>query len=157
MAESWLGIDYGSRRVGLAHADEVRVPVPLAAATGPTEEERFTHIERVARERRVRELVVGHPVRPDGTSGPSALAAEDFGRRLGERLGLPVRFFDERDTSNEAGGHWNLRKARRRRKTGQLDSAAATLILRGFLEEQAGVGEVLLAPAPEDEEDGEHV
>lgn len=154
--ESWLGVDYGARRIGLAHADEVRVAVPLAAATGASAEERLARIEEVAREKAVRTIILGHPVRPDGTSGPIAEEVEAFGRRLEERLGLPVVLHDERDSSREAAGHWNLRKARRKRKTGQLDSAAAAVILRGYLEEQSGPGEVLLAPEAGEEEDPPH-
>ncbi len=153
---SWLCLDYGSKRIGLAYADEVRVPVPLAAANQPSEAERLEHIEKAVREKRVTEIVIGHPVRPDGTSGPIALEVEEFARRMEERFGLPVRLHNERHSSDEAGRHWNLKKARKQRETGQLDSAAATVILRDFLEETYPLDELLLAPEPGEEENSPH-
>lgn len=132
---SVLALDYGRRRIGVAHADELLVPVPLPAVTDPTAEGRWAALARVASAKNAARIVVGHPVRPDGTSGEMAEEAEAFAAELEERLGLPVALVDERDTSREAGAHWNLRKARRERASGKLDSAAAVLILRNYLEE----------------------
>lgn len=131
---SWLGIDYGARRIGLAHADELGVPIPLEAAVETTAEQRFDHIARVIREKKVRVLVLGYPTRLDGTAGPIAKEVEGFRDELVRRFALPVHLTDERSTSQDAGEHWSLRKSRRRRGTGQIDSAAATLILRDYLE-----------------------
>lgn len=153
---SWLCIDYGSKRIGLAHADEVRVPVPLEAATQSSRAERVEHIGKVIEEKGVSEIVMGHPVRPDGTSGPIALEVEEFAREIENRFGLPVRLHNERHSSQAAGEHWNLKKARKQRKTGQLDSAAATVILRDFLEESYPLNELLLAPEPDEEENPPH-
>tara|TARA_R100000027_G_scaffold391_5_gene506 strand:+ start:1216 stop:1698 length:483 start_codon:yes stop_codon:yes gene_type:complete len=147
--ESWLGIDYGSKRIGLAHADEVRVPVPLAAAVDGNEDSRLDYIEKVIREKRVSELVLGYPARPDGSAGEMAKVVEGFRDRLVERCPLPVHLIDERMSSQDAGQHWNMKKARRKRKTGQLDSAAATLILREFLDSLGPLpSELLLEPDP---------
>lgn len=132
---SLLALDYGRRRIGLAHADELLVPVPLPAVTESSPEARWEVLERVAREKGADRIVLGHPVRPDGTSGEMAREVEDFAAELRHRLGLPVELVDERDTSREAGAHWNLRKARRERASGKLDSAAAVLILRHYLDE----------------------
>lgn len=153
---SWLCIDFGSKRIGLAHADEVGVPVPLEAATETSEDGRMEHIGRVLREKKVTELVVGHPVRSDGSSGPIALEVEAFARKLEDQFGLPVKLHNERHSSRTAGDHWNLKKARKQRKSGQLDSAAATVILRSFLEETLPPQELLLAPEPEDGENQPH-
>ncbi|MFP4353244.1 MAG: Holliday junction resolvase RuvX [Puniceicoccaceae bacterium] len=136
--ESWLAIDYGARRIGLAHADEVGVPVPLAAAVEAAPEERLAHIGRIIAERKVRAIVLGYPAREDGTAGEMAREVETFRDGLVGRFGLPVHLCDERLSSVEAGRHWNLKKARRKRKTGRIDSAAAAIILRDFLETRGG-------------------
>lgn len=155
--ESWLAIDYGSKRIGLAHADDVRVPVPLAAAVEPTEDLRLEHIARIVEEKRVQALVLGYPARPDGSAGEMAKTVETFRKRLADRCSLPIHLVDERLSSQSAGQHWNLKKARRKRQTGQLDSAAATLILRDYLD---GLGpspaELLLDPDPDNCDDGSH-
>jgi len=150
--ESWLCIDYGSKRIGLAHADEVKVPVPLEAAVHPTEEARIKRIGELLKEKKVTEIVIGHPVRPDGSSGPIALEVEAFAHKVEARFGLPVILHNERHSSEEAGRHWTLDKARRQRKSGHLDSAAATLILRSYLEENTPPEELLLAPEAEADE-----
>jgi len=156
-SESWLAIDYGSKRIGLAHADEVRVPVPLPAATQADEDSRLEHIERVVREKKAKTLVLGYPARPDGSAGPMAKEVEAFRDRLIARCPLPVHLHDERYSSQDAGEHWNLKKARKKRKSGQLDSAAATLILRDYLDTFAvRPEELLLEPDPESYEDNQH-
>lgn len=152
--ESWLGIDYGTKRIGLAHADEVRVPVPLPAAIDGNEQSRLEHIAKVIREKKVQELVLGYPARPDGSAGEMAKVVETFRDRLLELHPLPVHLIDERLSSHDAGHHWNLKKARRKRKTGQLDSAAATLILREYLDSLGPLpSELLLEPDPDNCDD----
>ncbi|MBC2604279.1 Holliday junction resolvase RuvX [Puniceicoccus vermicola] len=149
-AESWLAIDYGTKRIGLAHADEVRVPVPLNAAIDGDENSRLDYIEKVIGEKRVKAIILGYPARPDGTAGEMAKVVEGFRDRLTERCPLPVHLVDERLSSQDAGQHWNLKKARRKRKTGQLDSAAATLILREYLDSLGPLpSELLLDPDPD--------
>jgi len=155
--ESWLGVDYGTKRIGLAYADEIRVPVPLPAAVGGDEDYRIAEMAKVIEQKRIRAIVLGHPTRADGSSGEMAQAVESFRDRLAERFGVPVHLVDERLSSRDAGEHWNLKKARRKRQTGQLDSAAATLILREFLD---GLGplsdQLLLDPEPDQCDDEPH-
>jgi len=135
--ESWLGVDYGSKRIGLAHADELRVAVPMEAASQNTLEERLAQIKEVIHRKKVRIIVLGYPLRGDGSVGQMAREVEAFRKLLLDRFQLPVELVDEHSTSSEAGQHWSLRKSRKRRQTGQLDSAAATLILRDYLDHQS--------------------
>ncbi|MEM0965960.1 MAG: Holliday junction resolvase RuvX [Verrucomicrobiota bacterium] len=151
-SESWLAIDYGSKRIGLAFADDIRVPVPLAAATEPSESLRLDHIQKVVAQKSPAALVLGYPVRPDGSAGQMAEEVDKFRERLLERFDLPVHLCDERNSSQEAGSHWNLRKSRKKRKTGQVDSAAATLILRDYLDSLAATSECSL---PEQDKGGQ--
>ena len=69
----------------------------------------------------------------DGSEGPQAVAARRFGEEL-ERAGLEVVFVDERLTSWEAGEELGAKTARASRKHGDLDSAAARLILQDYLD-----------------------
>ena len=85
-----LGVDFGTKRVGLAFADELLVAMPLAAAVQATEEERLAHLLKFVKERRVQEIVVGLPYNMDGTIGFKAKEAQVFAEKLGKLTGLPV-------------------------------------------------------------------
>ena len=71
-----------------------------------------------------------------GRGGPEAEAARAFARALGEATGLPVDLLDERWTSREAERALRDAPARRKRDRGTVDSVAATLLLRTYLERE---------------------
>jgi len=133
---NYLGIDWGEKRIGLAFADEVGVAVPLPAAVQASRKERLRHIEGVIADRKVNEIVVGYPLNMDGSAGFKAQEVDVFVDYIEKRFRLPVHRVDERLTSHcvEQG----LKGGRRKpdRKSGEIDSRAAALILQDFLEER---------------------
>ncbi len=138
---NWLGIDYGEKRIGLAAGDELGIAVPLAAAVEPDAEARFGRIGAEIERRRVDELVVGYPYNMDGTVSAKAREVDGFIAELERRFGLPVHRVDERLTSYAAAEHLKAagrrpkrKDIRRHRRTGEVDSRAATLILQDFLD-----------------------
>jgi len=128
-----VGIDYGSRRVGLAFGYELGVAVPLPALTQADPARRWAALLAVVRERQATEVVIGHPLNMDDTAGPKAKEVEAVAEKLRAELGLPVHLVDERLTSYEAES--TIAKAKRRdvRASGLIDSRAATLILQDYL------------------------
>jgi putative Holliday junction resolvase len=130
-----LGIDFGTRRVGLAFGDELGVATPLPALIDPDPSKRWTALIAIARQRRVTHVVLGHPLNMDDSVGPKAREAEAFAQRLQKELGVPVHLIDERLTSYEAES--TIAKSKRRivRANGTIDSRAATLILQDFLDQ----------------------
>lgn len=131
-----LGIDYGSRRIGLSFGDELGVATPLPALTDVDEAKRWAALAAQIKQRRVTDLVVGHPLNMDDTPGFKAREVEAFAARLRAEFGLPVHLVDERLTSYEAES--TIPKSRRRdvRGSGIIDSRAATLILQDFLNQK---------------------
>ena len=129
-----LGIDYGTRRIGVAYGDEVGVATPLPALVAKDPLRRWAGLAALLRERRVTEVVVGHPLNMDGSAGPKALEAEAFARRIGAEFGLPVHLADERLTSYEAEATIAPAKRRAARRAGLVDSRAATIILQDYLD-----------------------
>ncbi|HEX3220482.1 MAG TPA: Holliday junction resolvase RuvX, partial [Candidatus Limnocylindria bacterium] len=89
-------------------------------------------IRSLARDEQAVLVVMGLPRNMDGSEGPQAQAARAFGQRLASE-GLHVEFQDERLTSWEAGEQIGPRRGRERR-SGELDSAAARLILQEYLD-----------------------
>ncbi|HZZ56557.1 MAG TPA: Holliday junction resolvase RuvX, partial [Opitutaceae bacterium] len=87
-------------------------------------------------QRRITDLILGHPVNMDGTAGPKAREAEAFAGRLRAAFGCPVHLVDERLTSYEAEATIPPRRRREMRASGIVDSRAATLLLQDFLNQR---------------------
>jgi putative Holliday junction resolvase len=131
----YLGIDWGEKRIGLAYADEVGVAVPLPAAVASTKKARMQHIERTIQERSIAELVVGYPLNMNGSVGFKAREVDDFIKDLEKRFRLPVHRIDERLSSHAVEQGLRGQKKKPDRKSGEIDSRAAALILQDFVEE----------------------
>ena len=127
----YLGIDYGTKRIGLAWADELEVAFPLGAIDGVESKGCWEQLSKVVEARGVTVFVVGYPLHMDGEVGSRAKEVDSFAERLREKFGLPVSKVDERLTSlaaEEALG----KKANP--KDGKIDATAASLILKDFLD-----------------------
>ena len=129
-----LGLDYGAKRIGLSHGDEVGVATPLPALTGPAGEARWTKLGEIIRQRRITDLVLGYPYNMDGSVGFKAREVDAFAAALKARFGLPVHLVDETLTSYAAEDSIAPKERRRVRATGLVDSRAACLILQDFLD-----------------------
>lgn len=131
-----LGIDFGTKRVGLSYGDDLGVATPLPAIVEADERQRWSVLIETIRSRQVTDLVIGWPLNMDDSVGPKAREVEAFAAKLKGELNLPVHLVDERLTSHEAEA--SIPKARRRglRGSGIVDSRAATLILQDFLDQR---------------------
>jgi putative Holliday junction resolvase len=129
-----LGLDYGTRRIGLAYGDDLGVATPLAALASADPTKRWAGLAAMLRERRVTDVVLGHPLNMDGSAGPKAAEVEAFALRIRSEFGLPVHLVDERLTSYEAESTIEPVRRRAVRRSGLIDSRAATIILQDFLE-----------------------
>src|SRR5664280_3789332 len=130
-----LGIDYGEKRIGLSYGDELGVATPLPAVTDPAPTVRMEALAAVIRQRKITDLVLGHPLNMDDSAGFTAKEAEAFAVRLEEEFALPVHLVDERLTSYEAEGSIHRQERRAVRATGLIDSRAACIILQDFLDQ----------------------
>lgn len=129
-----LGVDYGLKRVGLAVCDELGV-VSRAIGFIPRKNDRqcLEELARFVAEYQVEKIVIGYPVRTDGTEGAECAMVDRFAKLMEERFALPVIKWDETLTTKEAeeilisvGMPWKKRK-------GHIDSLSAALILQGYL------------------------
>jgi len=135
-----LGLDYGTRRIGLAFGDDLGVATPLVALSSSDPSKRWAGLAAMLKERRVTDVVLGHPLNMDGSAGPKAAEVEAFALRIRSEFGLSVHLVDERLTSYEAES--TIEPARRRavRRSGLIDSRAATIILQDFLDGRMPAG-----------------
>ncbi len=156
---SILAVDYGRARMGLAIADaETQMPQPLSTLERINRNEDMRRLRELVREHGVRQIVVGLPLRLDGTRGEMAEEVERFAQRLRKQIGLPVELMDERLTSWEAERlleevqgrfiHDEKLEAGRKQKKAQpkmtLDAVAAAVILKEYLERQKSPAEGIL-------------
>jgi putative holliday junction resolvase len=130
-----LGIDWGEKRIGLAFADELGIALPLPAAVAASKKERLRQIEAVIEKRRVQRIVVGYPLNMDGTVGFKAREVDGFIGEIEKRFRLPVYRVDERLSSHSVEQGFKGQKKKPDRKSGEIDSRAAALILQDFMEE----------------------
>jgi putative Holliday junction resolvase len=131
-----LGIDYGTKRVGLAHGDEIGVATPLPALVDADDSVRWRRLGELIRQRRITDLVLGYPYNMDGSVGFKAKEVDGFAARLKAEFGLPVHLVDETLTSSEAESSIAKKDRRSVRDSGMIDSRAACLILQDFLDQR---------------------
>jgi putative holliday junction resolvase len=132
-----LGIDHGDARIGIAATDDFGI---LAHPVETIEVSKGGAVERIAQLadlRKIQTLVVGLPVRMDGSEGSSAVKVRGFAAQLRARLpALPLFFVDETLTTSTAAA--KLREAGRSAKNQKavIDQAAAVEILNLWMSEQ---------------------
>lgn len=136
----YLGLDVGSRRIGVAVSDELGLTAqPVLTlerrGSGPANQrEDLRSLARLCRRFAVEGIVVGNPLHLSGETSPRAAKTQAFAAELGELTGLPIHFCDERLTTRAA--HEILYEAGHERENHRkvVDQVAATLILQSFID-----------------------
>lgn len=133
--QRYLGIDFGTKRIGIAVSDELGLTAqPLPTLEPSTDEAAVRAIREIMDQYGILDVVVGLPKNMNGTLGPSAERALAFAGRLEESGPVKVTMWDERLTSLAAERlliEADLSRAKRKRR---VDQMAAVLILQGFLD-----------------------
>ena len=130
-----LGLDVGERRIGVSLSDpEGILAMPLTVVDVRTREEALERIAALAREHEVDRVVVGLPLSMDGSMGLQAQRVTAFADTLAERMEIPVDTWDERLSTVAAGRALTEAGVKRGKKRKRLDSAAACIILQGYLD-----------------------
>lgn len=133
-----LAIDYGRRRIGLAVSDELGITaVPVATLERKNRQEDIRRLREVARNYKITLIIIGSPLHLAGHAGEMAQEAARFASRIKKELGLPVELRDERLTSWEAEQTLKENSGRKSNNM-HLDSVAAAILLRDFLDDHRG-------------------
>ncbi|HVT32178.1 MAG TPA: Holliday junction resolvase RuvX [Rhodanobacteraceae bacterium] len=130
-AASVLGFDFGKRVIGVAVGNRLSGARALATVSNGSEPD-WQRLDALIAEWRPAGLVVGLPLRMDGSEQEITHAARRFGTMLGQRHALPVHFADERLSSVEASRRFAAQRASgsaRRKDAAALDAIAAEIIL----------------------------
>ncbi|HYP54151.1 MAG TPA: Holliday junction resolvase RuvX [Pyrinomonadaceae bacterium] len=133
-----LALDLGAKRVGVAVSDEMRLTVrPLPALRRTNWKQLVREAAALCESLDVREVVIGLPLRLDGSEGDAAQDARRAAESFAEELGLVVRLQDERLTSFAAEDALREQGFSRDEIKKRVDSEAAAIILRDHLEQLA--------------------
>ncbi|PLR79954.1 Holliday junction resolvase RuvX [Bacillus canaveralius] len=132
-----LGLDVGSKTVGVAVSDELGWTAQGLETIRINEEEKefgFEQIGKIIKEYEVGEVVVGLPKNMNGTIGPRGEASRFYASELEKRFGLPVVLWDERLTTVAAERILLEADVSRKKRSKVIDKMAAGMILQGYLD-----------------------
>jgi putative Holliday junction resolvase len=135
-----VGIDPGTARIGIAISDEegaIAFPRETVSARGSDEDAARRVHEALAGEQ-VSVVVVGLPLRLDGSEGEAARRARELGAALHRALGMEVVYWDERLTTVAAERSLREMGKRGRKQREVVDQSAAALLLQGYLDAKSG-------------------
>ena len=135
-----LAIDVGTKRIGLAISDELRVIAqPLEFVPAEPFDAFIERLKEILADKPCELILVGLPRNMDGTYGPASEMVREFVTRLKDAVPVPVRTWDERLTSAQANRvllQGNVRRANRKQK---VDAMAAAILLQSFLDAGGGI------------------
>ncbi len=130
-----MGIDYGSKRIGVAISDpSCTMAHPLDTILVREDGSHMERLKAIVSDYDVSKIVVGLPYNMDGSTGDSANKVMQWSGELQTELGLPVELWDERLTTYEAHElliHFKVKGQKRRQI---VDKIAASIILKSYLD-----------------------
>ncbi|MCJ2166101.1 Holliday junction resolvase RuvX [Pseudodesulfovibrio sp. S3] len=130
-----LGIDFGLKRVGLSVSDRTGTLVsPFKTIERTTRDSLFDELIEIIQNESIEAVVVGLPLSLDGKDTLTTRQARNFAGSLGRRTAVPIHLMDERLTSAQAEEELNAANVRGKKRKMALDSQAAVIILRSWLE-----------------------
>ncbi|MEF2231577.1 MAG: Holliday junction resolvase RuvX [Pseudodesulfovibrio sp.] len=130
-----LGIDFGLKRVGLALSDPTGTLVsPYRTIERTTRDALFDELAEILQKESVATIVIGLPLSLDGQDTLTTRQVRNFAASLERRTDLPIHLMDERLSSALAEEELNAAGLRGPKRKAALDSQAAAVILRSWLE-----------------------
>ncbi|NNJ12485.1 Holliday junction resolvase RuvX [Chloroflexales bacterium ZM16-3] len=137
-----LGLDIGSRRIGVALSDASgTLSSPLTTVSATPHERALAEIGRLVRENQVVEVVAGLPLTLRGEIGPQAELIRTFARELEAALSMPVALFDERLSTAAAEQMLRDLGVKPEKRKQQIDQVAASIILQDYLDHTRNLSE----------------
>ncbi len=134
-----LCLDIGSVRIGIAQSDELQIiasPVEVFKRTNSINND-AKYIANMAKQNNVQEIVVGLPLKLDGTAGASVDMVNEFIEKLKKYTELPIITQDERLSTVSASKILIEGNVRREKRKGVIDKIAATIILQNYLDKKS--------------------
>ncbi len=129
-----LAIDHGDARIGIAATDEFAISTHPVETIDVRKTEPIPRILEIIAERKIQTVILGLPLRMDGSEGTSSKKVRLFGKELKKHLrGLPLTLVDERFTTMTASEKLREAGKNAKKQKGIIDQAAALEILKEYL------------------------
>jgi putative Holliday junction resolvase len=130
-----LAIDHGSKRMGVAISDELKmIAQPLEYIPAEPPVRMLERLNQLVEEKDVELIVVGLPRNMNGTYGLAAEKVQEFVEELKEAVAVPIRTWDERLTSAQANRALIASNVRREKRKETVDQMAAAILLQSYLD-----------------------
>jgi putative Holliday junction resolvase len=130
-----LALDLGKKRIGMAISDPLGITAQgLANLNRTRKRDDLAALEQLAREREVGMVLMGNPINMGGQEGRQSAWVREFGEALERRTGLPVKFWDERLTSVEAGRVLRSSGIGIEKRAAAVDRLSAVILLQSYLD-----------------------
>jgi len=137
-----LGLDFGSRRIGVALSDVMGITAcPFTVIERESGEKDFARLGAIIAEQDVTLIVLGEPLNMDGSEGILVEEVRSFAKKLQEKFAVGIKLFDERLTTLQAD-RILVEEAdfSRVKRKGIRDKVAAALILQSYLDSLGSSG-----------------
>ena len=130
-----LALDYGSRRIGIAISDELKIIAqPLEYVPAQPFPEVVARLKQLIHEKAIELIVVGMPRNMDGSYGPAAERVQEFVTELKKVIPLRIKKWDERLTTSQANRVLLQADVGRQKRKQVVDKMAAAILLQGYLD-----------------------
>ena len=130
-----IGVDMGSKRVGLSISDENRkVATPYTTIIKKDYSSFLAEIKKIVDDNTIKGIVIGNPINMDGSSGSSSQSAKDLALNLSKDVTQNITMWDERLSSEGAFNLSSNLDINVSKKVQKLDENAAQFILQGALD-----------------------
>ena len=141
MPDRILALDLGARRIGLAVSDELGWTAQgLPTLIRRNTQADLTALAALIRERGVRLVIAGNPLRLSGAESAGSAHAARFAEQLRRRTGVEVRLVDERLTTRQASRVLRESGISIAKRAKAVDRLSAVLLLESYLDQQTGGG-----------------
>ena len=130
-----IGVDMGSKRVGLSISDENRkIATPLKTINYENIQYLTDELKKIANENNVHAIIFGNPKNMDGTEGSSSQSVKDKVKLISEKIQIPIFLWDERLSTVGAFNLSSELDINVSKRVKNIDKNAAAFILQGVLD-----------------------
>jgi putative Holliday junction resolvase len=130
-----LGLDHGTRRVGVAVSDEMHmIAQPLEYIPPEPFADFLKRLKEILAEKEIGLILIGNPRNMDGSYGPAALKVQEFAAALKDAVTVPLILWDERLTTKQAQIYLIQGGVRRDQRKEKVDKTAAAILLQSYLD-----------------------